>query len=96
MNLLLKTFCADSYIMLSIPELSQQHIKDPGHSAKSAGSRLHLNMRTSLTQRSRSGLTMLSKNSVETHQATSSQVARQGTFGHSRLSPLSHCGLILA
>ena len=38
---------------------------------------------------------MLSKNSVETHQATSSQAARQGTFGHSRFSSLSYCGLTL-
>ena len=30
----------------------------PGHSAKSAGGRLHLNTHTPLTQRSRSGLTM--------------------------------------
>ena len=32
--------------------------KDPGHSAKNAGGRLHLNTHTALTQRSRSELTM--------------------------------------
>ena len=36
--------------------LPQWHAKDPGHSAKNAGGRLHLKMHTSLTQRSRSGL----------------------------------------
>ena len=38
------TFCADSYFgTRSIPVLPQQHVKDPGHSAKSAGGRLQLN-----------------------------------------------------
>ena len=46
--------------------LPQWHVKkNPGHSAKSAGGRLHLNMHTPLTQWSRSGLTMpLSRHSV--------------------------------
>ena len=39
-----------------MPVLLQWHVKDPGHSAKSADGRLHLNTHTSLTQRSRSGL----------------------------------------
>ena len=35
------TFSADSYFGIrSIPVLPQQHVKDPGHSAKSAGGRL--------------------------------------------------------
>ena len=39
------TFCADSYFGLcSTPVLLQQHVKDHGHSAKSAGGRLQLNM----------------------------------------------------
>ena len=42
----------------SIPLLPQWHVKDPSHSAKNAGGRLHLNTHTPLTQRSRSGLTM--------------------------------------
>ena len=65
--------------------LPQWHVKDPSHSAKSAGGRLHLNMHTPLTQRSRSGLTMLlSRHSVGTYQETSSHVAaRQGTLGQS-------------
>ena len=41
------TFCADSYFGIrSTPVLPQQHVKDPGHSAKSAGGRLQLNMHT--------------------------------------------------
>ena len=38
------TLCADSY-SVSPPVLPQWHVKDPGHSAKSAGGRLYLNMR---------------------------------------------------
>ena len=38
------TFCADSYFgICSTPVLPQYHVKDPGHSAKSAGGRLQLN-----------------------------------------------------
>ena len=44
----------------STPVLPQWHVKHPGHSAKSAGGRLHLKTHTLLTQRSRSGLTMVS------------------------------------
>ena len=40
------------------PRITQWHVKDPTHSAKSAAGRLHLNMHTPLTQRRRSGLTM--------------------------------------
>ena len=48
--------------------LPQWHIKDPGHSAKSADGRLHLNTLSPLTKRSRSGLTMpLSSYSVGTY-----------------------------
>ena len=87
------------------PVLPQWHVKDPGHSAKCAGGRLHLNTQTPLTQRSRNGLTVplsrhsvgtLSRHSVGTYQGTSSHATRQGTLSHSRLSSLSHCGLILA
>ena len=81
----------------STPVLSQWHVTDPGHSAKRAGGRLHLNTHLPVTQRSRNGLTNpLSKHSVGTYQDTSSDATRQGTLGHSRLSSLSHCGLILA
>ena len=77
----------------SIPGLAQWHVKDPGHSAKSAGGRLHLNTHIPLTQRSRSGLTMpLSRHSAGTYPETSSHATCQGTFGHSRLSSLSRCG----
>ena len=51
----------------SIPVSLQWHVKDPCHSAKSAGGRLHQNTHTPLTQRNRSGLTMpLWRHSVET------------------------------
>ena len=44
-----------------------------------------------------SGLTMPpSKHSMGTYQEPNSHATRQGTFGHSRPSSLSHCGLILA
>ena len=47
--------------------LRQWHVKDPGHSAKSAGGKLHLHTHTPLTRRSRNGLTMLlSRHSVGT------------------------------
>ena len=37
-------FCADSYFGIrSTPVLPQKHVKDRGHSAKSAGGRLQLN-----------------------------------------------------
>ena len=52
----------------SIPVLPQWRIKDPGHSAESAGGRLHLNMHIPLTQRSCSGVTMTSRHSVGTYQ----------------------------
>ena len=80
------TLCANSlFSVCSTSMLPQWHLKDPSHSAKSAGGRLHLNMHTPLTQRSRSGLTMLlSRHSVGTYQETSSHVAaRQGTLGQS-------------
>ena len=38
----------------------------------------------------------LSRHSVGTYQETSSHATRQGTLGHSPLSSVSYCGLILA
>ena len=57
---------ADSYsVSVPPPCLAQWQVKDPLHSAESANGRLHLYMHTTLTQRSRSGLTMpLSRHSV--------------------------------
>ena len=79
------------------PVLQQWHVKDPGHSAKSAGGRLHLNTHTPLTRESPSGLTMpLSRQSVGIYQETSSHATHQGTLSHSHHSALSHWGLILA
>ena len=86
--------CAHSNSVSVPPLLPQWHVKDPGHSAKSVGSKLHLNTHTTLTKRSRSGLTMpLSRHSVGNYQETSSHATRQETLGHSRLSSLSHSGL---
>ena len=53
--------------------------KDPGHSAKRAGGRLHLNTHTSFTQRSRSRLTMLSR-LWEPIKEASSHATRQQSF----------------
>ena len=39
------------FVVRSTPVLPQWQVKDPGHSAKSADGRLHLNMHTPLTQR---------------------------------------------
>ena len=66
--------CADLYGVRFIHVLLQWHVKDPGHSAKSAGGRLHINMHTRLSQRIRSGLTMpLCRHSVGTcHEMSSS------------------------
>ena len=87
--------CGLLFGVRSTPVLPQWHVKEPCHSAKSAGGRLHLNTHTPLTQRSRSGLTMpLSRHSVGTYPETSSHATCQGTLSHSRLSSLSRCGLI--
>ena len=70
--------------------LPQWHVKDPGHSAKSTGGRLHPNTYTPLTQRSRSGLTMLlSRPSMGTYQETSTHATRQGILDRSQSSQLS-------
>ena len=91
------TLCADLFGVHSARVFPQWHIKDPGHSAKIAGGRLHLNMHTLLTQRSQSELTMLSRHSMGTWMGKQAHMQmRQETLGHSRLSSLSHCGLILA
>ena len=48
--------------------LTQWYVKDPSHSKKRVGGRLHLNIHIPFTQRSQSGLTVLAKHSVETFQ----------------------------
>ena len=81
----------------STPVFRQWHVKDPGHSAKSSGGRLFLNILTPLTQRSQTGLTMLlCQYSVGSYQEISSRATCQGILGHGHLSLLSHCRLILA
>ena len=79
------TLCADSYsVSVPSPVLMQWHVKDPSHSAQSAGDRLHLNMHTPLTEQNRSGLTiLLSRHSVGTYLETSSHATCQGTIGQS-------------
>ena len=80
----------------STPVLPQWQVKDPGHSAKCAGGRLHLNTHTPLTQQSPSRLTIpLFRHSEGTCQKTGSHAIPQGTLGHSRLRLLRHCGPIL-
>ena len=91
------TLCADLYDVQSTPVLPQWHIKDPSHSAKSAGGRLHLHINTPLTHQSQSGLTMLlSRQSVGIYEEMSSHATRHETLCHSHLSSLSQSGLILA
>ena len=92
------TLCIDSYsVSVPPPCYRRLHVKGPGHSAKSAGGRFHLNTHTLLTQRSQSGLTMpMSRHSVGTYPETSSHATCQGTFSHSHLNPRSCCGLIQA
>ena len=69
----------------STPLLLQWQVKGPGYSAKSAGGRLHLNTHKPA-----------SRHSVGTYPETSSHASRHGTLSTSRLTSLSHCGLILA
>ena len=78
--------------------LLQCHVKDPSRSAKSAGGRLHLNMHKHLTQRSQSGLTINGCPGIvwEPIQKQAHMQLVKGTLGHSHLSLLSLCGLILA
>ena len=63
--------------------VTTEHVKDPSHSAKSVGGRLHLNMHTPSTYQSQSGLTI---------RETSSHTTHQEMFSHSHLSMLSCCG----
>ena len=79
--------CLLLFGVCSIPVLLHCYVKDPGHSAKSADGRLHVTTHTTLTQRSRNGLTMpISRHSVGTYPETSSHATRQRTRGHSRQS----------
>ena len=76
------------------PLLWQWHVKDPNHSAKSAGGRLYMNTHVcTLNSPSQSRLTMLvCRHSVWTYQEMSSHATHQGTLSHSCLSLLSHWG----
>ena len=86
--------CWFIFAVHSTPVLLQQHVKkNPSHSAKSAGGRLHLNTHTPLTQQSWSGLTKpLSRHSVGIYPETSSHTTHQGTHGY---TPVSYTHLTL-
>ena len=90
--------CRLSFGVRSTPVLPQWHVKDPGHSAKSAGGKLHLNTHTPLTQRSRSSLTVLSGHSVETYEGNELTGNWSGNSWPepSQLPGTRDCGLILA
>ena len=89
--------CRLLFGVCSTPVFSQLHVKDPGHSAKSAGGRLHLNKHAPLTQESLSELTMLlSRHCVGTYLEMTLHATCKGMFSHSHLCSLSHCRLILA
>ena len=62
------TSCADSYSVSFSPLVIAMARERPRYSAKSAGSKFHLNTHTPLTQRSWSGLTMPSRHRVGTYQ----------------------------
>ena len=81
----------------SSPALPQRHVKDPGHFAKSAGGRWHLNTRIQPWP-NEVGVGWLCCPGIvlEPIGETSSHATRQGTLGHSRLSSLTHCRLVLA
>ena len=79
------------------PHVTTVARKRPWSFFQKCSDRLHLNMHTPLTQQSQSGLTMLlSRHSLGTFLESSLHTTCQGTFSHSCLSLLSHCGLILA
>ena len=85
------------FCVCSTPVLLQWQVKDLSHSSKRTDGRLHLSSHTPLTQRSQSGLTMpLSGHGEGSYPERSSHTTCQGTFGHSHLSLLNHCGLNLA
>ena len=80
---------ADSLVCVrSIPVLPQWHVKDPGHSAKSAGGRLHLNTHTPLTQRNGPTMPLWGGNELTRNSSGNTQLGR--------LSSLNHSALILA
>ena len=60
--------CWPLFSVHSTPLLPQWHIKDPSHSAKSAGGRLQIITHTFLTQQSWSGLTALFRRNFWTSQ----------------------------
>ena len=82
---------------LYLPQSLAWHKKDPGHSAKSAGGRLHLwpkhtYLYTPLIRQSQSGLTTRLAPIRERRLHTTHQI----TLVHSHLCLLNNCGLIFA
>ena len=86
-------YCWLSHGVRSTPVLPQWHLKDPGHSAKKASGRLHLNMHIPLTQRISVGWLCCPGTEWEPIRETSSHATRHSA---SHPSSPSHCGLILA
>ena len=80
-------------ILISVFIPPQYNIKDPSHSAKSAGGRLWWNTCTPMTHWSRKGLLCCPDTVWELIRETDSHTTYQGTLVHSHLSLLSHCGL---
>ena len=80
------------------PRVTAVARKRPRSFCQNCRSQVNLNTHIPLTQRSRSGLTMpLSRHSVETYQRGNELTSNSsGNTRSSRLSLLSHCGLILA
>ena len=83
--------CWQSFSVCSTPMLPQWHVKDPSHSAKSAGGRLQLNIHTPLTQESQSGLTAVQALVWEPSREKTSHTTHQGTLGHSHGENYSTC-----
>ena len=83
------TLSADSYSVSSISVLPQWHVHDLGYSAISARWQVtHLNTQTPLTQRSRNGLTMLSRYSVGNYKGNELTRNSSGN-AHPQLSQLA-------
>ena len=78
--------------------LWQWHVKDPSHSARSAGGRLHLNMHTPSTHQSQSGLIFHCSGIVweSIRKWAHMRLVREHLVSRLTLSWLSHCGLFLA
>ena len=80
--------CWPLFSVHSTPLIPQWHIKDPSHSAKSAGGRLQIITHTFLTQQSWSGLTALFRRNFWTSQGNELTCNLSGNT-HPQLSQLA-------